>query len=321
MNKISYPLKFEPLLQNNIWGGDYLKTRSKIIPEGPVGESWEISDYKTETTKIINGEHKGKSLHEVIDLLYPKTIDFDRFPLLLKILAPESELSVQVHPNDDYTSNLNLKESGKAEAWYIIEAPENSFLYLGLTERINKEQLKKSVEDHTLNSYLNKVYVKKGDVVNIPHGTIHSLCPKIKVFEIQQSSNITYRLYDWGRVDKNGQGRQLHIKEALDVVNYDYLPPSHLVTPEIIYNNGYLREKYIESTNFTMEKISKMRSPIKLDNSEFKIHIITSINSKLEISTSSGSVTLDKYDSCLIPAMSGIINISGNLESEFLLYC
>ena len=257
----------------------------------------------------------------MIDLLYPKTIDFDRFPLLLKILAPESELSVQVHPNDDYTSNLKLKESGKAEAWYIIEAPENSFLYLGLTERINKEQLKKSVEDHTLNSYLNKVYVKKGDVVNIPHGTIHSLCPKIKVFEIQQSSNITYRLYDWGRVDKNGQGRQLHIKEALDVVNYDYLPPSHLVTPEIIYNNGYLREKYIESTNFTMEKISKMRSPIKLDNSELKIHIITSINSKLEISTSSGSVTLDKYDSCLIPAMSGIINISGNLESEFLLYC
>ncbi len=320
MNKISYPLKFEPLLQNNIWGGDYLKTRSTNIPDGSVGESWEISDYKTKTTKIINGEHKGKSLHEILDLIYYNPIDFNRFPLLLKILAPESELSVQVHPNDSYTSSLNLGESGKAEAWYVLDAPENSFLYLGLTEKISKEILKKAVEDCTLNNYLNKVYVKQGDVVNIPHGTIHSLCPKIKVFEIQQNSNITYRLYDWGRVDKNGQSRQLHIKEALQVVNYDYLPASHLVTPKIINNKEYLREKYMQSANFTMEKISKMRAPIKLDNSELKVHIITSINSKIEISTVSGSISLNKYDSCLIPAMSGVISIAGSFESEVLLY-
>ncbi len=321
MNKIKYPLLFEPLLQENVWGGEYLKTRSSNVPTGVVGESWEISDYRSEVTCIKNGEYRGKVLHDVLDGIYSGNDIPERYPLLLKILAPESELSVQVHPNDDYTASHSLNDSGKAEAWYILDAPRDSFIYLGLPEKLDKKTIKHAIEDGTLTKYLNKVYVKNGDVVNIPHGTIHSLCPNIKVFEIQQSSNITYRLFDWGRVDKDGNSRQLHIEEALDVINFDYLPRSHLVTPVTLTESPYLREKYIESTNFTMEKFSNLTSPITLENSNEKVYIITSINSTLEVNTDWGSVTLGKYDSCMIPAFSGNFTISGSMNSDFLLFC
>lgn len=325
MTQITYPIIFEPLLQENIWGGEYLKKRSHKVPAGPVGESWEISDYKNETTVISNGEYKGKSLYQVIDKIYGSKKNSlsipERFPLLLKILAPESELSVQVHPTDYYTEQNALKESGKAEAWYILDAPEGSFLYLGLTERLTKEMMKKAVEDKTLIHYLNKVYVKPGDVVNIPHGTIHSLCPHIRVFEIQQSSNITYRLYDWGRVNAEGIGRKLHIREALEVINFDYLPVDHHVTPVTLRADSCLHQRYIKSANFTMEKISRINSSVTLDTEGEQIKIITSLNSRINVKTISGEVTLDKYDSCLIPAAAGKFTIDPeSVDSELLLY-
>ena len=320
MNKITYPLQFQPRLQENIWGGEYLKKRSTTAPTGAVGESWEISDYKDETTPILNGEYAGCSLHEVLPLITADEPATERFPLLLKILAPESKLSVQVHPTDDYTSEHSLNETGKAESWYILHAPENSFLYLGLKERFTPADLREAIQNHSFQDYLNRVYVKNGDVVNIPHGTIHSLCPGIRVFEVQQSSNITYRLYDWDRVDANGKSRQLHLAEALEVLNFDYLPESHLITPEIIHDKSYLKERYINNQLYTMEKISRMDSTITLDNSARTVYIISSINSELQIKTDGGSVVLKKYDSCLIPAFSGNISITGNYKSELLLF-
>ncbi len=320
MNKITYPLKFEPVLQENIWGGDYLKTRSSIIPIGTVGESWEISDYKEDTTKIINGAHQGKSLHEIIDLIYPDSQAPERFPLLLKILAPESELSVQVHPTDSYATENALDDTGKAESWYILDAPDNAFLYLGLKERLTPDLLKQAIHDGTLEADLNKVYVKKGDVVNIPHGTIHSLCPFIKVFEIQQSSNITYRLFDWNRVDNNGKGRTLHIHEALEVINFDYLPESHLVTPEVILHDNYKYEKFVKNSNFAMDKISDIKAAVTLNNVDQKIYIITSLNSHITVTAGGVVITLEKYDSCLIPALSGEITINGDINSELLIF-
>ncbi len=320
MNKITYPLKFEPLLQENIWGGDYLKNRSSIIPIGTVGESWEISDYKEDTTKIINGEHKGKALHEIIELIYPDSLAPERFPLLLKILAPESELSVQVHPTDSYATYNALDDTGKAESWYILDAPENAFLYLGLKEKLTPDNLKEAIHNGTLEADLNKVYVKKGDVVNIPHGTIHSLCPFIKVFEIQQSSNITYRLFDWNRVDKNGKGRKLHIHEALEVINFDYLPESHLVKPEVIQYENYQYEQFVKNSNFTMDKISQIKSAINLSNNKQNIYIITSLNSPITVAAGGVEVALEKYDSCLIPSMSGDITINADTSSEILIF-
>ncbi len=320
MNRINYPLSFEPLLQENIWGGEYLKKRSTRVPTGTVGESWEISDYKDETTLIRNGEHQGKPLNAIIEQIYAPTKSPVRFPLLLKILAPESELSVQVHPTDEYASHLALEDSGKAESWYILDAPENSFLYLGLTEKLDKARIEQAINAKTLTQYLNKVYVKKGDVVNIPHGTIHSLCPHIKVFEIQQSSNITYRLYDWGRVDKNGKSRELHIKEALEVINFDYLPTSHLVEPKIIHTGDYLHEEYVRNHNFGMAKFSRMTDDLVINNSDMTIKILSSLNSTLEVCTDGGQITLNSFDSCLIPAYSGDIRVTGNEHAEFLLF-
>ena len=320
MKKITYPLQFSPLLQENIWGGEYLKKRSSTVPEGAVGESWEISDYKEETTPIINGEYRGCSLHEVLPLISRDESLTERFQLLLKILAPESELSVQVHPNDDYATQHALNDTGKMETWYILNAPENSFLYLGLTKKLTPVDIQNSIRDHTLINYLNKVYVKNGDVVNIPHGTIHSLCPGIRVFEIQQSSNITYRLYDWDRVDAQGKSRQLHLQEALEVINFDYLPESHQVTPKIINYGDYLRAEFTNNKLYSMEKISSMSSTICLNNSERKVYIISSLNTELQIRTDGGSAVLQKYDSCLIPAFSGDISITGDPNYEFLLF-
>ena len=326
MTQINYPLLFEPLLQENIWGGEYLKQRSNKVPAGAVGESWEISDYHSETTIIQNGKYKGNTLHQVIDKIYGNKFTKEElpkyFPLLLKILAPESELSVQVHPNDDYTLQNSLDESGKAEAWYIIDAPQDSFLYLGLTEKLNKNIINNAVKDGTLIKYLNKVYVKPGDVVNIPHGTIHSLCPHIKVFEIQQCSNITYRLYDWGRVNAQGVGRKLHINEALEVINFNYLPADHHVTPQTIHDdNKYLHERYIKSENFTMEKVAHISNQFDLDTCGEKVIIITSLNSEVIVRTDNSEVKLKKYDSSLIPAAVGKFSvIPESPESELLIY-
>ena len=226
--------KFEPLLKQTIWGGD------KIIPFKhldtkleTVGESWEISGVKDNETIVANGEYKGKSLNELVRELKAKLVgkeNFERFgeefPLLIKFIDARQNLSIQVHP-DDETAHRHGKERGKTEMWYCVDIQKSKsahpYLYNGLKLQITPEQYKQMVENDTITDALARYEVHEGDVFFIPAGRIHAIGSGCFVLEIQQTSDVTYRIYDYKRRDKNGKCRELHTELAAESIDYSVL--------------------------------------------------------------------------------------------------
>jgi mannose-6-phosphate isomerase len=184
-------LKLEPCLIEKIWGW----------------EKWVLSCHEEGKSKIEEGIYKGKELAAVLEYSHD-------FPILSKIIKSQGTLSVQVHPNDDYAKRVE-NANGKTECWYILEAEEGATLVLGIKKGLNKEKLRVIIEDGKLEDYLERINIKKGDFIYIPAGTVHAIEAGVKLIEVQQNSNITYRLYDWGR------GREVHIEKSLDVIDYE----------------------------------------------------------------------------------------------------
>lgn len=223
-----YPFTFEPILKERIWGGTKLKYYlNKPIFSETIGESWELSTVPESISVINNGSLKGKNLNELIDL-YPVEIlgkevhkKFGKqFPLLFKYLDAREDLSIQLHPNDEL-AKVRHNSFGKTEMWYVMQADENARLIVGFKENSSKEQYLEKLESNNIVSLLNEIPVKKGDVFLLETGTIHAIGAGIVIAEIQQTSDITYRIYDWDRVDANGKGRELHTELALDAINYN----------------------------------------------------------------------------------------------------
>lgn len=220
-----YPLLFKPIYKPYIWGGRNLEKIGKVIPDGQiVAESWEISDHGEDVSEVINGPLKGKSLHELVQMygedVSPPTNN-GRFPILIKFIDANQRLSIQVHPDDEYAmSHESPEEMGKTECWYVMDAPPGAKLIMGLKEGYTRESFEKMVREGKIEDTLNWVDVKRGDVIFIKTGTVHALIEGIMVCEIQQNSDTTYRLYDWGRVGQDGKPRPLHIEKALDVINF-----------------------------------------------------------------------------------------------------
>ena len=227
--KMLYPLKFNPIYKEKIWGGENLKNvLGKDIPTAKTGESWEISDHDEDTSVIANGELAGKSLHWVMENHRKELVgegDHPKFPLLFKFLDAADDLSVQVHPDDAYADKYKSGELGKTEAWYIVHVEPGAKLIAGLKQGTTKENFAAAIKDNTVERYLHRVEVKKGDVIFIPAGRVHAIMQGIVLNEIQQNSDTTFRVSDWGRVGFDGKPRQLHVKEAVDVTNFnDYEP-------------------------------------------------------------------------------------------------
>lgn len=220
-----YPLKLVPAVKEILWGGNKLKTDyNKKADFGKLAESWELTVRPDGMNVIENGDYAGMTLGEYIDKATYKVIgeDYsgDRFPLLIKFIDACDRLSIQVHPSDNYALK-NENEFGKTEIWYIVEAEEGAKLVFGLSKDYTKEAFDKAITDNTVESLLNYVEVKKGDVYFIPAGLVHAIGAGILICEIQQNSNVTYRVYDYGRLGKDGKPRELHIEKAKDViVNY-----------------------------------------------------------------------------------------------------
>ena len=216
------PVKLTPAFKDNIWGGTRLKTEyNKHTDMKIVAESWELSTHKDGESRINGGEYDGLKLSEYIekigkDKLGKRALEFNYFPLLIKFIDAKNNLSIQVHPDDEYALK-HEGEYGKTEMWYIMDAEKGSYLYYGFNRSITKEEYEKRISDNTLLEVLNKVEVKKGDMFFIPSGTVHAIGSGILICEIQQNSNTTYRVYDYDRRDANGNPRQLHIKQAIDV--------------------------------------------------------------------------------------------------------
>jgi mannose-6-phosphate isomerase len=223
-----YPLQFQPILKERIWGGTKLKSLlNKHISSDITGESWEISTVENEVSCIANGFYKGKSLLELINE-YPNEVlgnsVFEKFgkqfPLLFKYLDAREDLSIQVHPNDELAASRH-NSFGKTEMWYVMQADPNSNLIVGFKEKSSSEEYLKNLESKTILTLLDTKAVQKGDVFFLETGTVHAIGAGTVIAEIQQTSDITYRIYDFDRVDANGNTRELHVDLALEAINYD----------------------------------------------------------------------------------------------------
>jgi len=221
-----YPLKFQPLYKQRIWGGQKLREffGKDKPPLEKIGESWELTDLPNDKSVITNGELAGKTLEAVIKK-YPKEVTGDKnfagpFPLLIKFLDAEDILSVQVHP-DEETCRKTGKGEPKTECWYIVAAQAGAVIYKGLKKGVTKEQFAQAIEKGTVAELLVKITVKKGQCHFLPAGTAHAIGAGLLIAEIQMPSDTTYRISDWGRLDQTGKPRQLHIKEALESIHFD----------------------------------------------------------------------------------------------------
>ncbi|MFZ0597710.1 MAG: type I phosphomannose isomerase catalytic subunit [Flavobacterium sp.] len=223
-----YPLQFDPILKERIWGGEKLQTLlNKPIVSDITGESWELSTVEGDVSVIANGELKGKSLTELIDQAPNEILGTavytrfgNQFPLLFKYLDAREDLSIQVHPNDKLAKERH-NSFGKTEMWYVMQADDDARIIVGFKEDSGKEEYVKHLNDKTLVSILDDVKAKAGDVFFLETGTVHAIGAGLVVAEIQQTSDITYRLYDFDRKDAQGNTRELHVDLALDAINYN----------------------------------------------------------------------------------------------------
>ncbi len=224
-----YPLKLGAPIKDYLWGGTRLKTEYGFeTDKEKAAEAWVLSCHKDGESTVLNGEMKGKALSEVLKLWGNEAIGkraekFPYFPLLIKLIDAKDKLSVQVHPADDYALK-NEGEFGKTEAWYVVDCEEGASLIYGFKEEISKEEFRRRIEDNTLLEVCNKVPVKKGDLFFIPAGTLHAIGEGILIAEVQQNSNTTYRVSDYGRLGADGKPRELHIEKAVDVT--ETIPPT-----------------------------------------------------------------------------------------------
>ena len=236
-------VKLKPAVKDYIWGGTYFKAFNKGNDLERVSECWELSVRDMDSSIIASGNDSGKPLVEVItkEDVGPVQNRFKYFPILIKLIDAKENLSVQVHPSDDYALK-NENSFGKSEMWHIISADKGSGLYVGLNRKCSKEEIKKALEDGTILEYLNFFPVKPGDTFVIDPGTIHAIGAGVRLIEIQQNSNLTYRLYDYNRVDKFGNPRELHIQKALEVINYNKYEVSKS-NSDILADNQYFTVK------------------------------------------------------------------------------
>ena len=255
-----YPLKFKPIYKEKIWGGRTLETKlNKKLPNGKlIGESWEISGVNGDESVVENGFLQGNTINELIEIYMGDLIGdkvYEKygleFPVLIKYIDANDKLSIQVHP-DDQIAKKRHNAYGKTEMWYVINAEENAKLISGFKKELTKEEYLNHLNNNTLEEILNFETVKKGDVFFIPAGRVHAICKGILLAEIQQTSDITYRIYDWNRTGKNGNSRELHTDLAADVIDFKH------------YNN--YKTDYSERKN---DKIINLA-----DNKHFKTNLL-----------------------------------------------
>ncbi|MCX7999372.1 MAG: class I mannose-6-phosphate isomerase [Leptospiraceae bacterium] len=249
---------FHPIYKETIWGGNHLKELfQRDLPSLKIGESWEISAYGKDISIVKNGKLEGYSLQELFDnykleIFGEPLLSQKEFPLLVKIIDANDKLSVQVHPNDEYTKLYDPTNKGKKEAWIILHSKENSKIYCGFKETLTKEKYLEEIRNKRAENYLLAHDVKRGDAFLIEPGTIHAIGAGNVILEIQQSADSTYRVYDYGRVDKNGNPRPLHLDKALSVLNFQKSNQKEKLSYEELSPN----ERYLLTSNdkFRLEK-------------------------------------------------------------------
>lgn len=326
-----YPLRFEPIFRQYIWGGRRLATSlgKNIGPDGDYAESWEIVDHGNDQSLVAFGQLKSRSLASLIsefgeELLGSKVMEQisdprrpedlqNRFPLLFKFLDANRTLSVQVHPNDDLAMLLEPPDLGKTEAWYVLDAEPGAKIYAGLNPGVDSVLLEDAAATGNTDSVLHSFEPKPGDCIFIPAGAIHAIGEGLLVAEIQQSSDTTYRLFDWNRVDQSGNSRELHVNEAVHSTDYNLGP----VAPQVPKSTDNPQvEQLVRCKKFEMNRW-RTDSPGQIDCAgTFKILAVT--KGEVEIEGDPSGEPLLMGQTMLLPASLNRINFTPKLSAEFL---
>lgn len=305
METLFVPLRFRPVYQTYLWGGENLKTRlgREDAPEGIVAESWEISDRDDGMGVVSGGPMDGKSFRELMAAFGPAILGprgkTGRFPLLIKVLDAAKTLSVQVHPNDDTAKAFGGE--AKTEMWYVLDAAPHAVVYCGLREGVSPEAFRHAIEDNTLEGLMKTIPVKSGDAIFVPGGRVHAIGAGCLLLEVQQNSNTTYRIYDWGRVDADGKGRELHIDKALEVTLW-HDPDSALTPPAPLEPFcGLAREKIMESPYFRLESLKVPgETALVFDGQSFQV--LFAVEQGFTVTGNGETVDVPQGSSVLIPA-------------------
>ncbi|MCL9806188.1 class I mannose-6-phosphate isomerase [Flavobacterium amniphilum] len=310
-----YPLIFKPIFKDRIWGGTKLQSvLNKNIPNDTTGESWELSTVSGDVSQIANGYWKDKSLQDLIaaypvELLGEKVyLQFGKqFPLLFKFLDAKEDLSIQLHPNDELAQKRH-NSFGKTEMWYVMQADEGSRLIVGFKEKATPQKYLQHLEDKTLTSILEEIPVKQGDVFLLETGTIHAIGAGIVIAEIQQTSDITYRIYDFDRKDANGNLRELHVDLALEAINYGVVDAKKEYISEINKSNLAVDCPYFTTNIIPLEG----QMVITKNTDSFVVYMCT--EGKLEIKVKQQTYQFQKGDTILIPAFLTDYQLIGSSE-------
>jgi len=309
---ILYPIKFTPILKEKVWGGNKLsRLLKKSFISNKVGESWEISGVEGAISVVANGEFSGKSLNELIEIFKQDFLGEqvfakfgNQFPLLFKFIDANEDLSVQLHPNDTLAKSRH-NSFGKTEMWYIIQADKNANLIIGFKEEINKKFYQKHIDNGSLEEILHYEKVKEGDAFYIAPGRIHAIGAGVLLAEIQQTSDITYRLYDWNRPDTDGKLRELHNDLAIDAIDFDAPKDfkldyhSHTNNPQKLIASPYFETSFIEV------KGKMERDLLSIDS--FVVYMC--VAGEVSIHVNSYSETLHIGETVLIPAICTKVSI------------
>ena len=309
-------LKLTPAIKDYIWGGTRLSKEFDMVSfTDRQAEAWVLSCHEAGHSIVENGEDKGKTLAEVIaekgkSCLGTNCEKFSFFPILIKLIDARDNLSVQVHPDDNYAMKVE-GEYGKTEAWYIMDCDEGAEIIYGFKKDITEEEFRKSIEENTLLDYVNRVKVKKGDIFFIEAGTLHAICKGILLAEVQQNSNTTYRVYDYGRL-QNGKPRELHVEKALDVTSTKAIDASGKPMGETVKKDGFSETLLTTCELFTMKRLDiEEKATVTADSTSFVSLVCLEGNGV--VMHGDTCVTLYKGESLFIPASYGEVEILGNL--------
>ncbi len=318
---INEPLKFKPILKEKIWGGKKLnELLNKKSNKNNVGESWEISNVEGNVSIVSEGAYKGKSLSEIIKKYKSKLVGYkvykkfgDKFPLLIKFIDANFFLSIQLHPNDKLAKKKH-NSFGKTEMWYVMQADEKASLIIGFNKKVDVDIYKKHLKEKTLLDILNTEIVKKGDVFFIPTGRIHAIGAGVLLAEIQQTSDITYRIYDWERKDNEGSYRELHTKDALEALDFDvdsnYKTDYNAVTNKV---TALIKNPFFTTNIIIVDGLIKVNH-----NNKDSFVIYMCVSGNVIFANNNFKIELNFGETLLIPNSLNKFTISSVMKSELL---
>ncbi len=318
----SKPFLLKPSGKDYLWGGNRLNEEfAKDMEETPLAETWECSTHPDGPSFVSSGEYEGKTLSEVLkshpEFLGEHASVMGEFPILIKLIDAKQNLSVQVHPSDIYAREHENGQLGKTEMWYVLDAAKDARLVYGLTHNCSREMIRSAVKNGTVGKYLQKIPVKKDDLFFIESGTIHAIGAGTLIAEIQENSNLTYRLYDYDRTDKHGKKRKLQLEKALDVANLTCSSEPRQPLRVLRYRQGVASEllcrcKYFEVHRMLVNTERRQRVHYRADEVSFRV--LLCVNGCGTIHFANEMLNIYKGDCIFVPANSEVLSIHGQLQ-------